>query len=82
MSPQSNQIESHLIKTDDLAFSAYLRMNGYRLIRMEALRSKIYFFFELPKKTFLEEKIAFIHSDSLKFYNEIRNLKKLLLEGG
>ena len=82
MSPQSNQIESHLIQTDDLAFSAYLRMKGYRLIKMESLRSKIYFFFELPKKTFSEEKIAFIHSDSLKFYNEIRNLKKLLLEGG
>jgi hypothetical protein len=82
VSTQSNPIESHLIETDDLAFSAYLRTKGYRLVKMDSLRSKIFFFFELPEKTVSEEKIAFIHSDSLKFYNEIRNLKKLLLDQG
>ena len=82
MSPQSNPIESHLIQTDDLAFSAYLRMKGYQLIKMEVMRSKHYFYFDLPEKFIAKEKIEFINSNSLKFHNEIRNLKKLLDQGG
>lgn len=75
---KSNTIKSDPIKTDDLALSAYLRLKGYPLIKSEKVRSKFYFYFDMDKENAADEKVAFIQSDMLKFYNEIRNLKKLL----
>lgn len=77
MSPENNQIKSNKITTDDLAFSAFLRMQGYRLIKVNQNRSNSTFTFEITRE---EEglKIEFINSQMLTFYNELRNLKKLI----
>lgn len=78
---KSHQIKNNKITTDDLAFSAYLRMKGYRLIKSNQIKSK-------GKSTFTFEigdvdnigvlELEFINSDFLVYYNEIRNLKKLI----
>lgn len=73
-SKASNQI----IQTDDLALSAYLRLKGYGLIKSEKVRSKRLFFFKISEDQAAEEKVAFVQSDLLRFYNEVRNLKKLM----
>ena len=79
MKAQSKTIESNqIIHTDDLALSAYLRLKGYALVRSEKVRSKRIFFFDISEDQAAEEKVAFIQSDLLRFYNEIRNLKKLM----
>ncbi|MFC1569700.1 DUF5659 domain-containing protein [bacterium] len=78
MTTTSNQIKSDPIKTDDLAFSAYLRMKGIPLVKLENRQSKQIFYFDLTQDALVDEKLNFINSDMLKFYNEIRNLKKLI----
>ena len=78
MPKKSNHIKSDPIKTDDLAFSAYLRMKGIPLVDMENRRSKQIFYFDITEEAYADEKLDFINSDMLKFYNEIRNLKKLI----
>lgn len=66
------------IKTDDLAFSAWLRMNGHPLIKSDRSRMKSIFVFDIPTKDENRLKIEFINSKFLTFYNEMRNLKKML----
>jgi hypothetical protein len=78
MEMKSNQKQSNPIRTDDLALSAYLRLKGYTLIRSEMVRAKRFFIFDIDEEKAAEEKVTFIQSDLLKFYNELRNLKKLL----
>ena len=73
-----NQIQSNLIKTDDLAFSACLRMNGYQLVKSDQIKSKKIFQFDIGTKDADKLKVEFINSDYLNFYNELRNLKKLI----
>jgi hypothetical protein len=65
------------LTTDDLAFSAYLRMKGYRLIKSNPTKSKSIFTFEIGDEEPEVLKMQFINSEFLVFYNEIRNLKKL-----
>ena len=77
---KSNQIEKAQITTDDLAFSAYLKMKGYPLIRTDRKRSKIYFDFEIDKDVD-QLKVEFINSEFVRFYNEVRNLKKIISQG-
>lgn len=67
-----------ITQTDDLALSAYLRLKGYTLVKSEKVRSKRHFFFNIREDQAAEEKVAFIQSDMLRFYNEVRNLKKLI----
>ncbi len=69
--------ENH-ITTDDIAFSAYLKMKGHRLIMLNINKSKTIFTFENNVEEPEELKLQFINSDFLSFYNELRNLKKLL----
>jgi len=113
MTDTAHQITTNHITTDDLAFSAYLKMKGYRLIRCEQQRSKTIFTFSVngngqwPKnyggpKTYEEPKsseglkaspepnsghgpkdgqqlkVEFINSPFLQYYNELRNLKKII----
>ena len=78
-----NQIKSHEIKTnrittDDLAFSAYLKMKGYHLIKSDQKKSKSTFIFEIGTEDANALKVKFINSEFLSFYNELRNLKKLI----
>ena len=77
MANTSNQNNNH-ITTDDLAFSAYLKMRGYPLIRSNSIRSKKSFVFNLEKNKAEELKLEFINSEFLNFYNELRNMKKML----
>jgi len=73
-----NQISSEQITTDDLALSAYLKLNGHRLIKSDQKGSKIIFTFEVegdPEQL----KVDFVNSEFLQFYNELRNLKKMIL---
>jgi len=74
--------EQNQYRTDDLAFAAFLRVQGYALSRVEKLnptepRSKRAFMFDVPPDVLQELKLAFVNSDLLRFHNEIIGLKKL-----
>ncbi|MCK4385853.1 MAG: hypothetical protein KAW52_06280 [candidate division Zixibacteria bacterium] len=75
---KSNQIKNNHITTDDLAFSAYLKMKGYRLIKSDQKKSKSTFTFEIGNEDSKVLKMELINSEFLSFYNELRNLKKLI----
>jgi len=73
---KSTQTKANQITTDDLAFSAFLKTKGHRLIRSDQRRSKSLFTFELDEDA-STLRLEFINSDFVRFYNELRNLKKL-----
>ncbi len=66
------------ITTDDLAFSAYLKMKGHPLIKSDRRKTKNIFVFEIGDSNVNQMKVEFINSEFLSFYNELRNLKKIL----
>jgi len=76
---KSNEIKKNHIATDDLAFSAYLKIKGYHLIKSDQKKSKNTFIFEIGAEDANSLKVEFINSEFLSFYNELRNLKKLTL---
>jgi hypothetical protein len=76
---KSNDIKVNHISTDDLAFSAYLRMKGHQLIKSDQRKSKNTFVFAIGTEDANSLKVEFINSEFLSFYNELRNLKKLTL---
>lgn len=78
MTQTINQIENNHINTDDIAFSAWLKINGYHLIKSDRTKSKQIFFFDVGYEKEDKLKVKFINSDFLSFYNELRNLKKLI----
>jgi len=71
------EIKTNQIRTDDLAFSAYMRMKGFKLIKSDRQKAKLVFAFDIGSNAGESLKVEFVNSDFLKFYNEIRNLKKL-----
>jgi hypothetical protein len=75
---KASEIKNNHITTDDLAFSAYLKMKGHHLIKSDQKRSKNTFTFEV-NGNIDQLKVDFINSEFLSFYNELRNLKKLTL---
>ena len=75
---KSNEIKNNLMTTDDLAFSAYLKMKGYPLIKSDQKKSKSTFTFEVNGDV-EQLKVEFINSQFVQFYNELRNLKKMIL---
>lgn len=75
---RANEIKNNHITTDDLAFSAYLKMKGHNLIKSDQKKSKNTFTFEVDGDID-QMKVDFINSEFLSFYNELRNLKKLTL---
>jgi len=77
---ESHQITRNQITTDDLAFSAYLRLKGHRLITSDKRKSKILFTFEVEGNPD-QLKVDFVNSELIRFYNELRNLKKMLSVG-
>ena len=74
----SDKTENHHIITDDLALSAYLKMKGYHLIRSDRKKSKSTFVFDIRDEDPNSLKVQFINSEFLSFYNELRNMKKLI----
>ena len=74
----SDEINKNRITTDDLAFSAYLKTKGYHLIKSNQKKSKSTFIFEIGTEDASSLKVQFINSEFLSFYNELRNLKKLI----
>ena len=74
MNPQPN----HHITTDDLAFSAYLKMKGHQLIKSDQRKTKKVFVFDIGALDVNQMKVEFVNSKFLCFYNELRNLKKLI----
>ena len=74
MNPKPN---NH-ITTDDLAFSAYLKMKGHHLIKSDQRKSKSFFVFEVGALDVNQMQVQFINSEFLSFYNEPSNLKKLM----
>lgn len=64
--------------TDDLAFSAWLKMKGHNIITSHQNGSKTTFTFGIDPENAGLLKVEFINSTFLQFYNEIRNLKKVL----
>ena len=77
MSKKSDEITTNHITTDDLAFSAYLKMKGYHLITSDRKRSKTLFTFDVDREI-NQLKVEFINSEFVRFYNELRNLKKMV----
>lgn len=77
MPKTSNQNHNH-ISTDDLAFAAYLKLQGYHLIKSNGSISKKSFVFDIGNQNAPELKMAFINSEYLNYYNQLRNMKKLL----
>jgi len=75
---KSDKIKNNQIATDDLAFSAYLKMKGYHLIKSNQKKSKSTFVFAIGTEDANSLKVQFINSEFLSFYNELRNLKKLI----
>lgn len=75
---KSNPIRNGHLKTDDLAFSAYLKMKGHCLIKSDRHKSKSIFTFDVADEDARRLKIEFVNSDFSAFYNELRNLKKLI----
>ena len=75
---QSKEITENRIVTDDLALSAYLKMKGYHLIRSDQKKSKSTFVFAIGAGNANSLKVEFVNSEFLSFYNELRNLKKLI----
>jgi len=73
-----NQKSNNNITTDDLAFSAYMKMKGHHLIKSDQRKSKILFVFDVGTLDVNQMKVEFINSEFLSFYNELRNLKKLI----
>jgi len=78
MDKTTNQIKQNQITTDDLAFSAYLRLHGYHLIKSNNNKIKKSFVFNLGSDDSSKLRLDFINSKFLTYYNELRNLKKLL----
>jgi len=78
MDKTKDQIKQNQIKTDDLAFSAYLRLQGYHLIKSENSRTKKSFVFNIGSDESSKLQMDFINSKFLAYYKELRNLKKLL----
>ena len=76
MSQTTHQIKSNQVISDDLAFSAFLRIKGYQLIKLDQKKSKSSFTFELGKEDAGQLKMNFVNSEFLNYYNELRNLKK------
>lgn len=74
---KSDKIKNNHITTDDLAFSAYLKMKGYHLIKSDQKKSKSTFTFEVDEDID-QLKVKFINSEFVQFYNELRNLKKMI----
>jgi hypothetical protein len=75
---KSNEIKDNHFTTDDLAFSAYLKMKGHPLIKSDQKKSKSIFTFEVDGN--IDQLIVeFINSQFAQFYNELRNLKKMIL---
>jgi hypothetical protein len=75
---ESDATKRNQITTDDLAFSAYLRMKGYHLIKSDQKKSKSTFIFDIGTTDPNPLKVQFINSEFLSYYNELRNLKKLI----
>jgi hypothetical protein len=75
---ESDAAKRNQITTDDLAFSAYLRMKGYHLIKSDQKKSKSTFVFDIGTTDPNPLKVQFINSEFLSYYNELRNLKKLI----
>lgn len=83
MTEPTHQIPNDHIVTDDLAFSAFLKMRGHRLIKCDHIKSKTIFTFgtndgDLDPRSAEEIKVEFINGPFLKYYNELRNLKKVI----
>jgi hypothetical protein len=78
MDKTTDLIKHNQITTDDLAFSAYLRLQGYHLIKSNNNKIKKSFVFNLGSDDSSNLKLDFINSKFLTYYNELRNLKKLL----
>ncbi|KPL18931.1 MAG: hypothetical protein AMJ92_05475 [candidate division Zixibacteria bacterium SM23_81] len=76
MNKDAHQLTDHHITTDDLAFSAYLKMKGHHLIKLDQKKSKTLFTFDVDGNGD-QLKVEFINSSFLQFYNELRNLKKM-----
>lgn len=75
---RSKEAGSNQIITDDLAFSAYLRMKGFHLIKSNQNKSKSTFVFDIGTEDANALKVQFVNSEFLSFYNELRNMKKLI----
>jgi len=73
---KSNQNQTPCFTTDDLAFSAYLKVQGFQLIRFNQNQSNCHFGFALEPQEAKQLFIDFINSPFAAYYNALRNLKK------
>jgi len=69
----------NLLITDDLAFSAYLKMKGFQLVESRQNRKNIQFVFDIDQEDQNQLKVEFINSEFLEYYNHVRSLKKIVM---
>lgn len=72
-----NKINNNYIETTDIAFSAWLKINGYYLLKLEQTNLENTFLFDIGYEKEKMLKPKYIKSDFPSFYNELRNLSKL-----
>jgi len=72
-------INMNLLITDDLAFSAYLKMKNFTLVESRQNSKNVQFVFDIDSEDQNQLKVEFINSEFLDYYNEVRNLKKIVM---
>ena len=66
--------------TSDIGIAAYLQLHGLKLVKRErAPTGRFHFEFEDEENICQLKSLEFLSSDFCKFDNNVRNLKKILL---
>ena len=65
--------------TSDIGIAAYLQLAGKKLLSCKRLETgKFYFEFDNSQGDCQQLSLGFLDSEFCKFYNNVRNLKKIL----
>ena len=67
--------------TNDLSFTAYLKMRGCKLISAKKLGTTYKFTLDIGERSAEKIKIEYVNSECAKFDAEVRDLKKILFSG-
>jgi hypothetical protein len=74
----SLQMDAGHISADGLAFSAYVRMGPNRLTRLHRSEARVGFGFDRESTGAQSLEVEFSNTEFLRFYDNVRNLEKLV----
>lgn len=75
---QETKADTNLFETPDLGFSAYLKMNGLKFLRIEKNKFKPMFVLEDPEGRAKELQREYMDSPEQRFDSEIRLIKLMM----